>query len=329
MIHFNVSHPKPDKLDSSPYAPFPIDSPASLGLSRRVFESTFGRLAYWVGGDASPTAHILLHGVGGSSSSWTPFLRALAVNKERRLGKIILVDLPGFGESQNMLRHLDATRVSHTLVDLARSERVDEVRLVGHSMGGYLALHAATLNLGAIKSVFVVSGTYLSIVDAVKHPAYGVRHSPGTVAAFEGMRALSVLGRLAPVILHGMRSAGLLELLMSRSIARPKSMPGSFYDSVVTGLRPASFLLAAQNGKTYDPTESWPGITVPVRALFGDHDSLVPIADYERVRRQMRNIDALLLHDCGHFGTVERPYEVVESITNFLDRTLDGAGHGI
>lgn len=98
-----------------------------------------------VGTDDAPVRMILVHGAGGNAAAMWPFAAHLSLLGAR----VTLVDLPGYGRSTQVdgsrgnVRYPDWQQV---LVDLVQREHDDRpLVLVGASMGGMLALDAATL----------------------------------------------------------------------------------------------------------------------------------------------------------------------------------------
>lgn len=97
-----------------------------------------------VGADDAPVRMVLVHGAGGNAAAMWPFAAHLSLLGAR----VTVVDLPGYGRSRQgggrtgTVRYPDWQQV---LVDLVHREHDDRpLVLVGASMGGMLALDAAT-----------------------------------------------------------------------------------------------------------------------------------------------------------------------------------------
>jgi pimeloyl-ACP methyl ester carboxylesterase len=119
--------------------PFRITTdPATLGLISRHLDTAFGR--QHVVAPAQPRhteAMLFLHGFGSNWTVWTPLLQA--AGQAQLLPNIdpILVDLPGFGASQNNLAHLNSQQVADMLIELVHRLGYRRLRVAGHSMGGF------------------------------------------------------------------------------------------------------------------------------------------------------------------------------------------------
>src|SRR6188472_4502095 len=86
------------------------------------------------------TTFVLLHGLGGSHLSWLQVAPGLS-----GLGRVVALDLPGFGRSPAAGR---GSRVMDSRRSLARFlDRVSDGRviLVGNSMGGLIAMTEAAV----------------------------------------------------------------------------------------------------------------------------------------------------------------------------------------
>ena len=95
-------------------------------------------LAYRVSGDGYPV--VFLHGFLESKSMWKAFC-------EQNEYRSVLIDLPGHGESE---AHLDATRSMQEMAlevrKVIESLGLERYAVVGHSMGGYVALELIKLD---------------------------------------------------------------------------------------------------------------------------------------------------------------------------------------
>ncbi|MBD0322535.1 MAG: alpha/beta hydrolase [Aldersonia sp.] len=83
-----------------------------------------------VGTDRVPV--VLVHGMGGDGHTWNRFARALLARGRR----VIIVDLRGHGRSARTPTYL-FDEFAHDIVRLCDILGLDQVDLVGHSLGGY------------------------------------------------------------------------------------------------------------------------------------------------------------------------------------------------
>lgn len=104
------------------------------------------RVSEWPRDEAAPAARpthpvVLLHGLFSSRDSWSPL--AEEVDGDFRL---IAPDLPGFGESEKPSPNrypYDIAAFAEAIVDLFGGLDIGRAHLVGHGLGGAIALHVA------------------------------------------------------------------------------------------------------------------------------------------------------------------------------------------
>jgi pimeloyl-ACP methyl ester carboxylesterase len=291
-----------DVVASTAYAPFPVTSdPAPWALARLTVPTASGPVVVHVRPGDRPV--LLLHGVAGSWTTWTPLLTAAEGFGHRGL---VLVDLPGWGSSPSPRAPLsvdDAVRVLEEVLDAVGVETVD---VVGHSMGAFIAMHLGVTRPERVRSVALVSGTTFAAIDAARHPVRGVV----TLPAFALLRAgLAVTGRTAVPILRGSARIGLIRLLAAPVFTHVRPLDRSVLDAFVAELRPEGFLAAARSGAAYD-TDRWRGLRCPVTAIAGRDDVFASVGDLDGLRRVVPGVRTVLLDDCGHFAHVEHPAAV-------------------
>lgn len=107
------------------------------GLRRIAIDGPRGRLVYWKGGSGPLT--FLLHGVNDQAGSWSGVVRDLL-----RGATLIVPDFPGHGHSEPASGRLRVDDMLSALEAIMEIEApVMPVRLVGNSMGGWVALRYA------------------------------------------------------------------------------------------------------------------------------------------------------------------------------------------
>jgi pimeloyl-ACP methyl ester carboxylesterase len=249
---------------------------------------------------------VFIHGVGASWTTWTPLLVA-AGPELADLGNVLFVDLPGFGASEPRPPSLDATAIGRALVQACAQFDYHEMDLVGHSMGGYLAMVMASDDTTPITSVCCVSGAYFSIVAAAAHPASAALHHPRATVYYRAQVALSLLGPVAPRLLAALSRVGLMPAVLRPFLAHPKRARPEFRASLASDFRGRSFRMAARNAKSHDPRTDWPRIAVPVFGLFGARDQFTGRADVAEFARVVPGASVTSFDEAGHFAHIEQP----------------------
>lgn len=97
---------------------------------------------------------LLLHGFGGCSQNWHPFIASLS--EQHRL---IIVDLRGHGYSTNPDNRFTHREAASDVFLLLEKLGVDHFSAMGMSTGGMTLLHMATSKPGRIGSMVLISTT--------------------------------------------------------------------------------------------------------------------------------------------------------------------------
>jgi len=297
---------------------------SALGLERREVETILGRVVVHtragVAGAGSPL--ILLHGAAGSWSTWTPLIAEWDRRGDMAGRALVLVDLPGWGgspfpgdEDAYTIEALgDAVLEAADAVLDARSSG-SRYRLVGHSLGGFVALHLAAAAPERVSRVDLVSAVSFAVIDSGAHPVRAFRRLPGFTGLLQGMRFLGILpGRGAPLV-RFLTRLGLLPLLVSPLFDRRRPVHPSVVAALGEELRPHAFVAGTRRAARYPAHERWRRITCPVHLVSGDRDVFVARDDPAALARTVPTLRRTRLARTGHFAHIEN-----------LDGTLDSWG---
>jgi pimeloyl-ACP methyl ester carboxylesterase len=133
-----------------------------------------GLRTHWVtAGDPDAPVAVLLHGSGGSAALWYPVLAPTAARR-----RVVAVDMPGHGETTvPSWRSPDAMeRMLEWLDELLR--RFEAPLLIGHSLGGYMALVHFARHRPSLQGLVLVDSAGIGprppgFVMATRHPVLG------------------------------------------------------------------------------------------------------------------------------------------------------------
>ncbi|WP_375238051.1 alpha/beta fold hydrolase [Aurantibacter sp.] len=117
-----------------------------------ILEHKSAKIFYSVTGTGEPV--VLLHGFLESSTMWDNLIEDLSEKNQ-----VITIDLLGHGQT-------DCLGYVHTMTDFANAVntvlnhlKISTFKIIGHSLGGYIALALAELNPNAIKSLCLMNST--------------------------------------------------------------------------------------------------------------------------------------------------------------------------
>jgi pimeloyl-ACP methyl ester carboxylesterase len=95
---------------------------------------------------------VLVHDFGGTRTQWLPTAKRLLANHH-----VVMVDLPGHGESA-MPDPFSLDAAAASLAQVVAKQKGDSTIVVGHGLGGMVALIAASKNPASMKGVVVIDG---------------------------------------------------------------------------------------------------------------------------------------------------------------------------
>lgn len=78
---------------------------------------------------------LLIHGFPFHQRIWDDYVVRLSNNF-----LVTTVDLPGFGQSPNLPLRFTLADVADALLDFISDKKIEKAALIGHSLGGYVAL---------------------------------------------------------------------------------------------------------------------------------------------------------------------------------------------
>jgi len=141
--------------------------------------------ALWIDGRGTP--QLLIHGLGGSKTNWLEVMADLSHD-----GPVLAIDLPGFGRSP-LGSHRSAMTAHADLVARCTRAWTDQpVALAGNSMGGLVAVLAASRHRDLADRVTLVASALpragTGPIDPTILPAWLSLWLPGATTAVAGRR---------------------------------------------------------------------------------------------------------------------------------------------
>lgn len=274
----------------------PVLADLKLNLNSHKTQTDFGSLHYVAPKKAkSKEVMIFIHGFGSSWKVWAPLVKACQTQAVLKNTDFLMVDLPGFGKSENKLNHLKSADIAEELLKLAKKLGYSKVRLTGHSMGGFLALDMAARN-PQILSVHIIAGTYFRLLRIANHPLKGLFRNP----------KLTFYYYFQTIISRSKALTWLANKIFNIAFRRRRT--------TVYELSSRAFIYASQNGIGYDPAKEWSTITMPVTGVFGGLDKLVSVKDMQEMRRILPAAKLTLLKDAGHSVVITHPAQTARAL---------------
>lgn len=110
---------------------------------------------------SGPHPIVLLHGIGMGRSVYIDLIRRLS-------GRVIGIDLPGFGEAPEPERTLTMERHADLVAAFLRSRRIADAVVLGHSMGSQIAAEVAARHPDVVAGLILAGPTVDSTARSVR-----------------------------------------------------------------------------------------------------------------------------------------------------------------
>lgn len=245
---------------------------------------------------------LMLHGLGGTKASFLPTVGALAPQGRR----MIAADLPGFGDSDKPIAaRYDPKHFSQSVIALLDALGLDEVDIVGHSLGGRVTLEVVMHAPERFGRAVLMTPSLAWLRERRWAPLLRlVRPELGLVQPAPQVVVEKIVKQVIPGGNSRYAAAGIDEFLRAYTTARGR----------------AAFYAAARNIYLEKPDRFWDrlrNLKPPALFVWGSHDPLVPSAFEKHVREAVPQAEHVTL-DCGHIPQVERPAELHAAIGRFL-----------
>jgi abhydrolase domain-containing protein 6 len=277
------------------------------------------RLTYTTAGHPDAPPVMMLHGWLSYRGVWRQTIAAL---QDRYY--CVAVDLLGCGDSDKPDEaDYSLPAQGQRVLQLADALGWNQFALIGHSMGGQIALCIASMLAPqrctcVISVAGVVTARLTPFVENVNFKLIAMsRMFP---QLFAMLRRLARYRRIVCSPLSGFRTWFYrLDAVPFEDWALDRDM--AFQPQ---GARAA--YRAGQAIHALDLTAQLGRITAPTLAIFGRQDGVVRLTDGPLVAQQVPNGRLVLIDECGHFPMYEKTEQYLEVVQTFLSASIQAGG---
>ena len=251
---------------------------------------------------------LFVHGLSGCWKNWLENIPHFA-----RDHRVIAIDLPGFGESEMPSRKISISSYAATLDLLMNELGIDSARIVGNSMGGFVAAELAIQHPARVERLVLVSAAGLSVESIRTKRTDGLRHHLETAAFYK-------IGLLASHSALLARRRRLRSALLALFVAHPTRLaPQLAYEQVRSSGKPG-FPAALDALCSYPIRARLGEIACPTLIVWGDRDRLVPVKDATAFEELIADSRKLIYADTGHLSMLERPARFNADVRRFMQQ---------
>jgi pimeloyl-ACP methyl ester carboxylesterase len=253
---------------------------------------------------------LLIHGMGGNFENWQEVIEPLA-----RKHTVIAPDLPGHGESAPGGGDYSVGALAAGLRDLLLALGHKRATLVGHSLGGGIAMQFAYQFPEMVERLVLVSSGGLGPEVS---PVLRAAALPGAdlfiaATAGVGQRVGSTLGRGLSAI--GLRpNADVAEVLRGYGTLSDPTRRAAFLATVRA-------VIGTGGQRVHAGDRLYLAEAVPVLIVWGARDPLIPAHHGEDAHRQIPGSRLELFEGVGHLPQLEEPLRFVTVLERFLAET--------
>jgi pimeloyl-ACP methyl ester carboxylesterase len=280
--------------------PQPADSVGTASLKTMTLHGD--RVAYR--DEGSGEVLLLVHGMGGSSNTWSGVIPLLA-----KKYRVIAPDLLGHGESDKPRGDYSVGAFAVLLRDLLDALDVSRVTVIGHSLGGGIAMQFAHQHRQYCERIVLISsGGFGGDVGRVLR-----------LLSLPGSELVLPVIASQPAILAG----NALRALMGSS-DRFKARPSlSNRDNRQAFLRTLRSVVDFRGQAVSALNRLSLQAVLPALIISGDQDRVIPVEHARAAHRILPNSRLHIMPGVQHHPPTERPETVARLIDDFVAATAE------
>lgn len=222
---------------------------------------------------------LILHGWGRSSADWQVVANQLAKNQ-----KIILLDLPGFGNSTIVPNQIWGIFEYVYLVEkFIQKLKLKNIILMGHSFGGEIALTMVAQNPRALKKLILVDSAGVDRADFL---------TKVKIKIFK-------IGKALP-------------------------LPASLYETFIRRFGSQTYASAGKLRESFKKIENQdispliPRIKIPTLIIWGEKDNILAVKWGQKMHKLLKSSTLRIVWGAGHHPHLEKPDKFLEIVEEFL-----------
>ena len=242
-------------------------------------------------------AVVCVHGLGGTSNTFTPLMPALARHR------VVRIDLPGSGRSQRAEGVLSIERFVATVLEICARLKVERAHWIGHSMGTIVCQHLAVSQPKMVTSL-ALFGPLIAPPDAAR-TALLARAAKARSEGLAGMQEIT---------------ATLVNAALSSDTRQRLPVTVAYVRECLMRQDPEAYARSCEAlaGAQAAAVER---IEAPVLLVTGDEDGVAPpqaVRSMAEKFHSARGTRVVVLPRCGHWTPIERPEECQRELRDFL-----------
>jgi 3-oxoadipate enol-lactonase len=257
------------------------------------------RVAYEIDGEGDDV--VMIHGLGGSSNTWTAILGTFTRNR------VVRIDLPGSARSDRVDGDLSCEKFVTSVIDVMNAAKIDRAHVVAHSMGTIVAAHLAAQHPQRVRSM-ALFGPLLAPPDPARTALRGRAQKAKNEGA-AGMQGIADALVQASTSAESRRSRLSAVALVRESLMRQCS----------NGYARNCEALANMQAVNTDL------IKCPTLLVTGEDDVVAPPQSVRLMASKISGSHVEVIKGCGHWTPIETPELCMSYLNAFYPRVKSAA----
>ncbi len=257
------------------------------------------RLFYREFGDKQKTPLIILHGLFGISDNWVSFGRKMSENYH-----VLIPDQRNHGQSQHCPL-FDYPSLTEDLYEFINEHNLDDPIILGHSMGGKVAMNFA-LNYPQLSKALIVADMSLRAYQANRHHQTFIKAMRSV-----DFSKIQYRSEIEDILSETISSVRIRQFLL-KNIYRDEQKKLGWrinLDSIEANL-PKIFEAIEKQGTPYSN---------PALFIRGAQSDYVPEEDFPLIRSSFINAQIKTIENAGHWLHAEQAEEFLGICRDFLN----------
>jgi pimeloyl-ACP methyl ester carboxylesterase len=261
------------------------------------------RIRYLMKGYGFPV--LLLHGLGGFLETWWYNISPLS-----KRYRVYAVDLPGHGLSDRPKDCYTVSKCTECLLGIIDALQLDTVTLVGHSLGGAIAINTTVTASQRVTNLILVDSAGLSNEVPL---AFRV-----TTVPYLGDMVMKLAWKL-------LSEQAVRRLFRNSSLVSRDTLATVLKVAQSQGIDAAMLRILRYNVgliRTHHESlmlDKLPLIKAPTLLLHGAEDRIFKVDNAAHAYNLIPNANLVVFPHCGHSPHIEKPAEFNDTTIKFLD----------
>jgi len=259
------------------------------------------QLYYHIQGQGEPI--LLIGGLSRDHTIWDPIAAELSQSFQ-----VIRFDNRGAGRSSQPKGSYEIEQMAEDTHQLLEQLDLTAINVVGHSLGGFIALYLAALHPDSVKKLFIL-GSSIKTEDEAK--PYLKQRIELAEASRKNTREENFTNYREHIVPQLYSAAFIQQATQLEQQLRKEAT--TTYPQSIDG-----FIGQAKAALNYDASEICQTINTPALIATGEYDRLVPPKNIEPIVNALSNAKMEIIAAAGHMANIEKPTLLSEMILGFF-----------